>query len=70
MTLVAQCSSPRLASASERHDAVTLREQVRDIWRTCPLPVDLGQVFFGRPTGDGATLSDEDGDRVIAELRQ
>ena len=45
-------------------------EQPCDLGRAHPVPVDFGQVLVGRPTGDGAALSDEDGDLMFAQLGQ
>jgi len=58
------------ADELEGHDAVALGKQRRDLWRRDPRSVDLRQVFVGRPTGDGAALSNEDRDRVIPQLRE
>src|SRR5919201_3779122 len=54
---------------SEGDDAVALGKAGRDLRRRDPASVHLRQVFVGRPTGDGAALSDVDGNGVVAELR-
>jgi deazaflavin-dependent oxidoreductase (nitroreductase family) len=58
------------ADESERHDAVAVGKQRRHLRRRDPRPIDLRQVFVGRPTGDGATSSDLDRNRVIPQLRE
>jgi hypothetical protein len=54
----------------EGQDAVVLLEQAGDVGRRDPSTAQPAQVGVGRPTGDGATLSDVDRDLVVAELRE
>ena len=67
--MLAGCWAPA-AVASERHDTIAGGEQPCHLGRAHPPPVDFGQVLVGRPTGDGAALSDEDGNRMVAQLGQ
>jgi hypothetical protein len=54
----------------DTHDAVVLRDHPSEFrWRE-PARVQPLQVFVGRPTGDGAALSDVDGNLVVEELLQ
>jgi hypothetical protein len=55
-------------SRLEGQDAVVLLEETGDVRRRDPRPAQPAQVLIGRPTGDGAALSDEDRDLVVAEL--
>ncbi len=55
---------------SERDHPVGPLHEPGDIGRGHPLAPDGSQVVFGRPTGDGARLSDEDRHLVLAELRE
>jgi len=52
----------------EGHDAVALGEEPRHVRGCHPASVDLVEVLVGRPTGDGAALSDEDRDCVVSQL--
>ena len=52
----------------ERHHAVAVGEQLRHVGRGDPAPPDLFEIVVVRPTGDGATLSDEDRHFVVAQL--
>ena len=56
--------------SSEGDDAVVLLDKPGDIGRRRPRSTHTGQVIVGRPTGDRATLSDEDRDSMLQELRQ
>ena len=49
----------------ERHHAVAVGEQLRHVGRGDPAPSDLFEIVVVRPTGDGATLSDEDRHFVV-----
>ena len=51
-------------------DAVVLRDHPGELGRSEPAGVQPLQVCVGRPTGDGATLSDVDGNAVVDELLQ
>ena len=54
--------------ASHADEAVGLFDQPGDVGWRHPLPAQCGQVVFGRPTGDGAALSDVDRDLMLADL--
>jgi hypothetical protein len=49
---------------------ITAGKQPGNIRRCDPAAAQLLKVLVGRPTGDGAPLSDEHWDFVIAQLRQ
>lgn len=50
------------------HDAVVLGDHPSEFrWRE-PARVQPLQVFVGRPTGNGAALSDENGNPIVEEL--
>ena len=51
-------------------DAVVLRDHPSELGRSEPARVQPLQVCVGRPTGDGATLSDVDRNAVVDELLQ
>ena len=54
----------------ETHDAVVLGDHPSEFgWRE-PVRVQPLEVFVGRPTGDGAALSDVDGNLVVEQLLQ
>ena len=53
---------------SEGQHFVCFRAELRRFWRGRPAPIDLRQMLVGRPTGDPATLSDVNGNRVVPEL--
>ena len=55
-------------STLEAHDVVAVGEEPRHLGRGYPAPADLLEILVARPTGDGAALSDEDGDRMVAQL--
>ena len=57
---------PRL----ETHDAIVLGEHPRKFRRCEPARVQPLQICVGRPTGDRAALSDENGNAVVEELLQ
>jgi hypothetical protein len=61
--------APALPSLESEH-LVGLGAQPRHVGRGGPGAPDHGQTLFCRPTGDGATLSDVDGDPVILKLAQ
>ena len=49
-------------------DAVVVGDHPGELrWRQ-PCPLEPLEVFVGRPTGDGATLSDKHGNAVVEEL--
>ena len=60
----AGAAAPRL----EADDAIVLGDQLSKLWWREPLRREPLQIRVGRPTGDGAALSDEDGDLIVHEL--
>jgi hypothetical protein len=53
---------------SEGEYLVGRTAKLRHIWRSDPGTLQDSKVLIGRPTGDGATLSDVDGHSVVLEL--
>ena len=51
-------------------DPVVLGDHQRKLGRREPRRPDPLEVLVGRPTGDGAALSDEDGNLVVDEFRE
>ena len=51
-------------------DPVVLGDHPRELGRREPARPDPLEILVGRPTGDGAALSDEDGHLVFDELRE
>ena len=64
--------SPQDARAPplDAHDAVVLGDHPSELGRGEPARVQPLQICVGRPTGDGAALSDVDGNAVLDELLQ
>jgi hypothetical protein len=59
-----------MAAWLERHHTVALGKEPRHVGWRHQASVDHKKDVLGRPTGDGAALSDEDRNLVVPELGQ
>lgn len=63
-----RANSPGGRTASEREDLIRLAAELGRLRRGGPAPTELREILVGRPTGDGASLSDVNRNGVVPEL--
>jgi hypothetical protein len=53
----------------EGDDSISVGDERGDVGRSHPRAVQRGEIIVGCPTGNGATLSNVDGDRSFYRFR-